>query len=63
MQKKIAEFLAEVGIVHAFDGIDHFMAFLDEEGSKTGVGLLAVPRAAIGRAEAGDDFLQADDAV
>ena len=63
MEQQVAEFLAQVGIIRAFDGIDDLVAFLDEQRPEGGVRLLAIPRAAIRSAEAGDNFLQAGDAV
>jgi hypothetical protein len=63
MQQQIAEFLAQVGIIRALDGVDDLVAFLNEQRPQRGVRLLTVPRAAIRSAEAGDNFLQAGDTV
>jgi hypothetical protein len=63
MQQQIAEFLAQVRIIRALDGVDDLVALLDEQGPEGGVCLLTIPRAAIRGAEAGDNFLQAGDTV
>jgi hypothetical protein len=63
MEQKIAEFLAQVGIVLALDGVYDLVALLDKHGPEGGVRLLAIPWAAIWGTEAGDNFLQASDTV
>jgi hypothetical protein len=61
LEEEVAEFLAEVGVIRVGDGVDRFAGFLEESGAQGLVGLLAVPRAAIGRAEEADDGAKAGD--
>ncbi len=61
VEQDIAELLAEVGVVSLVDGLDDLVTLLDEGGAEALVGLLAVPRAAIGGAEPGDDVAEAGD--
>jgi hypothetical protein len=63
MEQQVAELLAEVGIIGSLDGINHLVAFLDEERAEAGVGLFYVPWAPIGRTEPSDNYLKAGDAV
>jgi hypothetical protein len=55
LEKEVTEFLGELGIVCAIEGIEDFVGFFDEISAEGGVGLLAVPGAAVGRAEARHD--------
>jgi hypothetical protein len=34
MEEQIAEFLAEIRVVRALDGVDHLVAFFDEKRSQ-----------------------------
>ncbi len=61
VEQDVAKLLAEVGVVGLVDGLDDLVTLLDEGGAEAGVGLLAVPGAAIGGAEAGDDVAEAGD--
>jgi hypothetical protein len=61
LKEKIAEFFAEIGIIGIADGVDGFAGFLKESGAEGFVGLLAVPRTALGRAEEADDGAEAGD--
>ena len=54
-QDQVAEFFAQILIVARPDGARDFVRFLDQAGKKRLVRLLAVPRAALGRAEFRDD--------
>jgi hypothetical protein len=63
MEQQVAEFFAEVRIIGPLDGVDHLVAFLNEKRSEAGVRLFTVPWTAIGRAEPGDNFLKAGDAI
>jgi hypothetical protein len=63
VKEKVAKFLLKVGVIRPLDGVDDLIAFLDEMAAKAGMRLLAIPRAAIRRAEAGDDFAEAGDAL
>jgi hypothetical protein len=61
LKEEVAEFIGELGIVTGVEGIEDFVRFFDEVGAEGGVGLLAVPGAAGGRAEAGhesDEFFE-----
>ncbi len=53
VQEQVAEFLAQVGVVVGVDGGEHLVGFLDERGAQAGVGLLAVPGAAVRARAAG----------
>jgi hypothetical protein len=48
LEKEVAEFLAEVGVIGFGDGVDRFAGFLEETGAEGLVGLFTVPRAALG---------------
>lgn len=61
VEQDVAQLLAEVGVVGLVNGLDDLVTLLDEGGAEAGVGLLAVPRAAIGSAETGDDVAEAGD--
>jgi len=51
VEQKVAEFLAEVGIVMPIDGLQEFADFLDQAVANRLVGLFAIPRATIGGTE------------
>jgi hypothetical protein len=53
-EEKVAEFLAEVFVVLAVDGLEDLGSFLDQAGEEGSVGLGAVPGAALRSAEVGD---------
>jgi hypothetical protein len=55
LEEEVAEFFGEFGVVAGVEGVEDFVGFFDEVGAEGGVGLLAVPRAAAGSAEAGHD--------
>jgi len=55
LEKEITEFFREFGVVGAVEGIEDFVGFLNEIGTEGGVGLLAVPRATVGRTKACHD--------
>ena len=59
LQKKISQFFAQIGVIRPVDGVDRFAGFLEQARAQRFVGLLAVPRAALGRAEQTDDGAQA----
>jgi hypothetical protein len=61
LEQKVAEFLAEVGVIGIGDGVNGLAGFLEESGAEGFVGLLAVPRATVGRAEEADDGAEAGD--
>jgi hypothetical protein len=61
LKQKVAEFLAEVGVIGIGDGVNGLAGFLEESGAEGFVGLLAVPRATVGRAEEADDGAEAGD--
>jgi hypothetical protein len=52
LEKEVAQFFGEFGVVGAFKRIENFVSFFDEIGAEGGVSLLAVPRAAAGGTEA-----------
>ena len=63
LQEQIAQFFAEqVGIARA-DGIDHLIGFLQDMGDQAFVGLLAIPGAAAGGAQAVNNGAQAGEGV
>ena len=51
LKQQIAHFLRELGIVAAIERFEHFIGFLNQISAKSGVGLLPVPRTAVGRAQ------------
>jgi hypothetical protein len=55
LKKEIAELFGEFRVVSTVEGVENFVGFFNEVGAEGGVGLLAVPGAAIGRPEAGHD--------
>jgi hypothetical protein len=61
LEEEVAEFLAQVGVIGFGDGVDGLAGFLEESGAEGFVGLLAVPRATLGRAEEADDGAEAGD--
>ena len=62
MEKKVAEFFAQVRDVVPVDGLDEFGDFFDEAVADAAVRLLTVPRAAVGGAESGGGREQEVDA-
>ena len=62
MEKKVAEFLAQVGDVVPVDGLDQFGDFFDEAVADAAVRLLSVPWATVGGAESGGGREQEVDA-
>ena len=58
LEQEVAEFLADVGVVAALDGVHCFVGLLDEVRDEGFVGLLGVPRAAARRAQAVHDGAQ-----
>ena len=52
LEKQVAEFFAELGVVGGFEGVKDFVGFFNKIRAKSGVSLFAVPRAAARRAEA-----------
>ena len=52
LEKQVAEFFGELGVVGGFEGVEDFVGFFDKIRAKSGVSLFAVPGAAAGRAEA-----------
>lgn len=62
MEKKIAEFLAQVGDVVPVDGLDQFGDFFDEAVADAAMSLLSVPWATVGGAESGGGREQEVDA-
>jgi hypothetical protein len=55
LKEEVAEFLGEFGVVRGVEGVEDFIGFFDEIRAESRVGLLAVPRAAVGCAETGHD--------
>ena len=55
LKEEIAEFLGELGVVSRVESVKDFVGFFDEIGAKSGVGLLAIPGATAGRAQASHD--------
>jgi hypothetical protein len=53
MEKEVAQFLPEVGVVVAVDGLEQLADLLHEAITDGAVGLLAIPGATIGGAESG----------
>jgi hypothetical protein len=53
VEQEVTEFLPEVGIVLAVDGLEQLADFLDEAVANRQVRLLAIPRATIGGTEPG----------
>jgi hypothetical protein len=54
VEQKVAEFLLEEGIIGGVDGFEDFVSFFEELAADGLVGLLLVPGATAGAAEAGD---------
>jgi hypothetical protein len=54
VEQEVAEFLLEEGIIGGVDGFEDFVSFFEELGADGLVGLLLVPGATAGAAEAGD---------
>ena len=59
LQEQVAQFVAELIGVVLIQGGEGLVGFLDEVGLERGVGLHAVPGAAIGPSQVGDDPAQA----
>ena len=59
LKKKVAEFFAQVGVIGLGDGVDCFAGLLEKTGAQRCMGLLPVPRAALGGAEQADDGAEA----
>ena len=55
LEEEVAQFFGEFGVVAGVEGVEDFISFLNEIGAEGGVGLLAIPWAAAGRAEAGHE--------
>ena len=55
LEEEVAQFFGEFGVVAGVESVEDFVGFFDEVGAESGVGLLAVPGAAAGSAEAGHD--------
>src|SRR6266581_6187187 len=55
LQKQIAHFFRELGVVPAFESFQNFVGFLDEVGSQRSMCLLAVPGASIWGPQSGLD--------
>ena len=53
LEEEVAQFFGEFGVVFGVEGVEDFVGFFDQVGAESGVGLLAVPGAAAGGAEAG----------
>ena len=58
LQQKVAQFFGELVPVAAVDGVEHFVGLFERVGLDGVEGLLAVPRTAAGRAQAGHDLDQ-----
>ncbi len=58
LQQQVAELLAKRGALAAVNGIEHLVRFLEEVGPQRAVRLLAVPRAAAGRAQVLDHLVE-----
>lgn len=59
LKEEVAKLFGEFGVVGTVESVENFVSFLDEVGAQGGVGLLAVPGAAVGSAETchdGDEF-------
>jgi hypothetical protein len=48
LEKEVAEFLTQIGVIGFGDGVDRFTGFLEETGAEGLMGLFAIPRAAFG---------------
>jgi hypothetical protein len=55
LEKEVAEFFGEFGVIGGLEGVEDFVGFFDEISSERGVSLFAIPGAAAGRAEARHD--------
>ena len=55
LEKEVAKFFSEFGVIGAVEGVEDFVGFFDEIGAEGGVGLFAVPGATVRSAEAGHD--------
>ena len=55
LEQEVTEFLTKLGVHSALDGFDDFVGLLDERGAQREVGLFAVPRTPVGRAQSGHD--------
>ena len=56
LQHEVAELFGELAPLAAVDGVEHLVGLFQGVGLDGVEGLLAVPRAAAGRAQAGHDF-------
>ena len=63
LQKHVAQFVVEGVHIVAVAGVHGFVGFLDEVGAQRLMRLLAIPRAAAGRAKDVDDAVQLVKAV
>jgi hypothetical protein len=52
LEKEVAEFFGESGVIGGLQGVEDFVGFFDEISAKSGVSLFPVPGAATGRAKA-----------
>jgi hypothetical protein len=55
LEKEVAEFFGEFGVIAGLEGIEDFVGFFDEIGSERSVSLFPIPGAAAGRTEARHD--------
>ena len=55
LEKEVAEFFGEFGVIAGLEGIEDFVGFFDEIGSERSVSLFAIPGAAARGTEAGHD--------
>lgn len=55
LEEEIAKFLGEFDVVGGIERVEDFVGFFDQIGAKSGVSLLAVPRATAGGAETSHD--------
>ena len=58
LEEQVAEFLAQVGVVCCVDRGGDFVRLLQQSGPQRDVGLLLVPRTAVGGAQGGDNGAQ-----
>jgi hypothetical protein len=55
LEKEVAEFFGEFGVIAGLEGVENFVGFFDEIGSERSVSLFAIPGAASRGTELGHE--------
>ena len=63
LQKKVAQFLAQIGVVIRPDRVGHFIGFLEQARDERFVRLLAIPGTTAGGAQLRDNVAQSREVI